>query len=39
LLRATNGQRQNFEILGEGEGIHGPDIDEDLSVAGLLRTI
>jgi hypothetical protein len=26
-----------FELLGEGEGIHWPDIDEDLSVEGLLR--
>jgi hypothetical protein len=37
LLHATTDQRQNFELLGEGEGIHWPDVDEDLSVAGLLR--
>jgi hypothetical protein len=37
LLHATMDQRQNFELLGEGEGIHWPEIDEDLSVAGLLR--
>ena len=37
LLRATADQRQNFEILGDGVGIHWPDVDEDLSVAGLLR--
>jgi Protein of unknown function (DUF2442) len=37
LLHATRGQRQNFELLGDGEGVHWPDIDEDLSVAGLLR--
>ena len=37
LLHATAGQRQNFELLGEGEGVHWPDIDEDLSVGGLLR--
>jgi hypothetical protein len=37
LLHATADQRQNFELLGEGEGVHWPDIDEDLSVAGLLR--
>ena len=37
LLRATPAQRQNWELLGEGEGIHWPDIDEDLSVEGLLR--
>ena len=38
LLHATADQRRNFELLGDGEGIHWPDIDEDLSVAGLLRT-
>ena len=37
LLHATTDQRRNFEFLGDGEGIHWPDIDEDLSVAGLLR--
>ena len=37
LLHATADQRRNFQLLGEGEGIHWPDIDEDLSVAGLLR--
>jgi hypothetical protein len=37
LLHATTDQRRNFELLGDGEGIHWPDIDEDLSVAGLLR--
>ena len=39
LLHATADQRQNFQILGEGEGIHWPEIDEDLSVAGLLRGV
>lgn len=37
LLRATPDQRGNFEILGDGVGVHWPDVDEDLSVAGLLR--
>ena len=37
LLKATPAERSNWELLGEGEGIHWPDIDEDLSVAGLLR--
>jgi len=37
LLRATLEQRRHFEILGDGVGIHWPEIDEDLSVAGLLR--
>ena len=37
LLHATLEERQNWELLGDGIGIHWPDVDEDLSVAGLLR--
>lgn len=37
LSKATKSQLENFNILGDGEGIHWPDIDEDLSVAGLLQ--
>jgi hypothetical protein len=37
LLRATPAQRANYEFLGEGLGIHWPEVDEDLSVAGLLQ--
>ena len=37
LLRATPAQRARFELIGDGQGIHWPDVDEDLSVAGLLR--
>ncbi len=37
LLKATRAQLENYELLGDGEGIHWPEIDEDLSVAGLLR--
>ncbi|MCC7291126.1 MAG: DUF2442 domain-containing protein [Phycisphaerales bacterium] len=37
LLHATPQQRQKWELLGDGEGIHWPDVDEDLSVEGLLR--
>lgn len=37
LIAATKDQLTNYELLGDGEGIHWPDIDEDLSVAGLLR--
>jgi hypothetical protein len=37
LLHATEKQRSNWELLGGGEGIHWPDLDEDLSVVGLLR--
>ena len=37
LLHATVAQRKKWEIIGDGEGIHWPLIDEDISVAGLLR--
>ena len=37
LLNATPAQRKNWNIAGGGYGIHWPDIDEDLSTAGLLR--
>lgn len=37
LVNATKSQLENFELLGDGEGIHWPEIDEDLSVAGLLH--
>lgn len=36
LSEATPDQRQNFEIIGDGQGIHWPDIDEDISVEGML---
>jgi hypothetical protein len=37
LARATPQARARFELLGDGQGIHWPGIDEDVSVAGLLR--
>lgn len=37
LANATKSQLENYELLGDGEGVHWPEIDEDLSVAGLLR--
>jgi hypothetical protein len=37
LEAATPSQRANWELIGSGIGIHWPDIDEDLSIAGLLR--
>lgn len=36
LLRATPEQRAAWELLGDGEGIHWPEIDEDLRTAGLF---
>jgi Protein of unknown function (DUF2442) len=37
LLHATPVQRTNWRLAGAGFGVHWPDIDEDLSVEGLLR--
>jgi hypothetical protein len=37
LLNASAEQRKRWELIGAGEGIHWPDLDEDLSIAGLLR--
>jgi hypothetical protein len=37
LSEATKKQRDNFEIIGDGEGVHWPDIDEDISAAGMLN--
>ncbi|MCD6555529.1 MAG: DUF2442 domain-containing protein [Anaerolineae bacterium] len=28
--------RANFELIGDGEGVHWPDIDEDISAEGML---
>jgi hypothetical protein len=38
LLDATPEQRADWEVAGAGYGIHWPQIDEDLSVEGLLRS-
>ena len=37
LLHATAEERADFRIIGDGEYINWPALDEDLSVAGLLR--
>jgi hypothetical protein len=37
LSNATPDQRRNWRFIREGIGFHSPDVDEDLSVAGLLR--
>ena len=37
LLNGTPEQRRNWRLLGDGAGIHWPDVDEDISVEGLLR--
>jgi hypothetical protein len=38
LRDATPEQRQSWRLIGGGEGVHGPDIDEDIAVATLLRS-
>lgn len=37
LSEATEAQRRHYEILGDGQGIHWPEIDEDISVEGMLH--
>ncbi|MCU0913293.1 MAG: DUF2442 domain-containing protein [Planctomycetes bacterium] len=39
LSDATSAQRANFEIIGDGHGVHWPDVDEDLSVEGMLHGV
>ena len=36
LLNATPEQRNNYELSGGGTGIHWEEIDEDISVPGLI---
>lgn len=36
LLNATDAERRNWRLIGKGEGIHWVDLDEDVSVEGLL---
>lgn len=37
LRDASEDQRAHWRLIGRGRGIHWPDVDEDVSVAGLLR--
>jgi len=37
LLHATPEQRNHWRLIGRGQGISWEEIDEDLSVEGLLR--
>jgi hypothetical protein len=39
LSEATPAQRNHFEIMGNGQGIHWPDLDEDLSAVGMLNGV
>lgn len=37
LIAATPEQRRNWRLIGRRHGIHWPDVDEDISVASLLK--
>ena len=39
LSDATQAQRVNWQLIGDGHGVHWPDIDEDISAAGMLNGI
>lgn len=39
LSEATPAQRANYEIIGDGHGVHWPDIDEDISAEGMIYGI
>ena len=36
LVQATQAERENVEISPSGYGLHWPDVDEDLSIDGLI---
>ena len=39
LSEATPEQRSSYELIGDGQGIHWPEIDEDISAEGMLYGI
>jgi Protein of unknown function (DUF2442) len=36
LLHASSAERGNWHLIARGEGIHWPDVDEDISVSSLI---
>ncbi len=36
LWHGTPAERNHWQIIGDGEGIHWPDLDEDLSIEGIV---
>lgn len=36
LANATNAQRNNWQFIAKGEGMHWQELDEDISVEGML---
>jgi hypothetical protein len=39
LSEATPAQRQNWQLIGDGHGVHWPEVDEDISAEGMLAGI
>ena len=39
LSEAAPSQRQNFRLIGTGQGVHWPEVDEDLSADGMLHGV
>ena len=39
LSEATPAQRANWQLIGNGYGVHWPDIDEDISAEGMLHGV
>ena len=39
LADATPAQRRRYVVIGDGAGIHWPDVDEDISVRGMLEGV
>jgi hypothetical protein len=39
LSEATPTERANWRLIGSGQGVHWPDVDEDLSVEGMLHGV
>ena len=39
LSEATPAQRANWQLIGEGHGVHWPDVDEDISAQGMLTGV
>jgi hypothetical protein len=36
LMHGSASERNNYRLIGGGEGVHWPDLDEDISVEGVL---
>ncbi len=36
LLHGNSGERDHWQFIGNGQGIHWPDLDEDISLESIL---